>query len=380
MIILDILLVFILCYLCGVYFYLRWLNKKYFLTIDKTPPDSEIKLKTLDDIRNQYQNHNEINILVLTGGGVRGLIPLIILSKIEEITGKKAGELFDFMAGTSTGSVNCAIMAVADENGKNKYSAQNIVDNYLDNIRTMFSAPWYHQFLTLFGIFGPRYLPDGKLNVLNGYFSNSCLSNVVTNILVPVYDVVDNSLKIIRNWMPNSKATHNNYTLTDLINGASNPPMLFFPQSFMINGDKKIFIDPGVILNNPAEIALMNTWFMFPNKKIRLVLIGNGGNDVMRYNHQHVARFGAYGLFQYLLNSPVINTKLSTDLVSEYIHEANNYGLDVEFVEINSDGAQGLLVGDTSDSNMDRIRQFADKVLTENREQITKLAKNLSQE
>lgn len=367
----------ILLYLCGVYFYLRWLTKKYFLTIDKTPPELCSQLKTLDEIRNQYQDRSEINILVLTGGGVRGLIPLVILSKIEELTGKKTGELFDFMAGTSTGSVNCGIMAVADDDGNNRYSAQNIVDNYMDNIRMMFSAPWYHQFLTLFGIFGPRYLPEGKLRVLNGYFANSRLANVATNILVPVYDVVENSLKIIRNWAPSGKTLHSNYLLTDLIHGASNPPMLFSPQSFTIDGEKKIFIDPGVVLNNPAEIALMNAWFMFPNKKIRLVLIGNGGNDVMKYDHQHIAEFGAYGLFQYLLNSPVINSKLSTDLVYEYIHEANDYGLDVEFVEINSDGAQGLLVGDTSDSNMARIRQFADKVLMENHNKIIELKHNL---
>lgn len=367
----------ILLYLCGVYFYLRWLTKKYFLTIDKTPPELCSQLKTLDEIRNQYQGRSEINILVLTGGGVRGLIPLLVLSKIEELTGKKTGELFDFMAGTSTGSVNCGIMAVADDDGNNRYSAQNIVDNYMDNIRMMFSAPWYHQFLTLFGIFGPRYLPEGKLSVLNGYFANSRLANVATNILVPVYDVVENSLKIIRNWAPLGKTLHSNYLLTDLIHGASNPPMLFSPQSFTIDGEKKIFIDPGVVLNNPAEIALMNAWFMFPNKKIRLVLIGNGGNDVMKYDHQHIAEFGAYGLFQYLLNSPVINSKLSTDLVYEYIHEANDYGLDVEFVEINSDGAQGLLVGDTSDSNMARIRQFADKVLMENHNKIIQLKHNL---
>lgn len=367
----------ILLYLCGVYFYLRWLTKKYFLTIDKTPPELCSQLKTLDEIRNQYQDRSEINILVLTGGGVRGLIPLLVLSKIEELTGKKTGELFDFMAGTSTGSVNCGIMAVANDDGNNRYSAQNIVDNYMDNICMMFSAPWYHQFLTLFGIFGPRYLPEGKLSVLNGYFANSRLANVATNILVPVYDVVENSLKIIRNWAPSGKTLHSNYLLTDLIHGASNPPMLFSPQSFTIDGEKKIFIDPGVVLNNPAEIALMNAWFMFPNKKIRLVLIGNGGNDVMKYDHQHIAEFGAYGLFQYLLNSPVINSKLSTDLVYEYIHEANDYGLDVEFVEINSDGAQGLLVGDTSDSNMARIRQFADKVLMENHNKIIELKHNL---
>ncbi len=37
-------------------------------------------------------------------GGIRGMIPAMVLKHIEERTGKRIATMFDFIAGTSTGS------------------------------------------------------------------------------------------------------------------------------------------------------------------------------------------------------------------------------------------------------------------------------------
>ena len=44
-------------------------------------------------------------MLFLDGGGIRGLVQLEILSQIEEKTGRKIIELFDWIVGTSTGGI-----------------------------------------------------------------------------------------------------------------------------------------------------------------------------------------------------------------------------------------------------------------------------------
>ena len=44
-------------------------------------------------------------LLSIDGGGVRGIIPAIILAEIEKRTGKRICELFDLIAGTSTGGI-----------------------------------------------------------------------------------------------------------------------------------------------------------------------------------------------------------------------------------------------------------------------------------
>ncbi|BET30025.1 hypothetical protein wCauBTS_06320 [Wolbachia pipientis] len=44
-------------------------------------------------------------ILSVDGGGIRGIILAIILAEIEQRTRKPIAEIFDLMAGTSTGGI-----------------------------------------------------------------------------------------------------------------------------------------------------------------------------------------------------------------------------------------------------------------------------------
>lgn len=50
-------------------------------------------------------------ILTVDGGGIKGVIPAIICTEIESRTGKKINEIFDFLSGTSTGSILTAMYA-----------------------------------------------------------------------------------------------------------------------------------------------------------------------------------------------------------------------------------------------------------------------------
>ena len=69
-------------------------------------------------------------ILVLDGGGMRGLVQIEILSQIEEATGRRITELFDWIIGTSTGGI-VALALVYGENKEFCLSKFTILGNYL---------------------------------------------------------------------------------------------------------------------------------------------------------------------------------------------------------------------------------------------------------
>ncbi len=63
---------------------------------------------------------SKVRILSIDGGGLRGIVPLLILKEIEKQQGKKIHELFDVIVGTSTGGIiACGLTCTKD--GVNPY-------------------------------------------------------------------------------------------------------------------------------------------------------------------------------------------------------------------------------------------------------------------
>lgn len=367
-------------YSIGVIIYLNYITHKYLIPVSRDEEVGNKRLKTHEDMLEKYKDREEINILILGGGGVRGMVPLHILTHIESITGKKTGEIFDFIAGSSTGAISAAGLSVDDGNGGYKVSAKNLLDRYSDNIRRMFSSPIYHQLFTLFGMFAPRYLPKNKIEVLDEYMGGLTIGELRGNILIPVYNLDQNKLEIVKNWVADPQKVNLNFMATDLINGASNPPMIFCPNAFELNERKYLWIDPAVILNNPILHVLLYVRGLFPHKKLNLVLIGNGSTNNSKYNYRYMFSFGLYGLYQYLFNAPTLNTKLYVEFVEDYLVDANSVDRQLEFFRINSTPDEYLSASDTSKANLDKITKFANKMLGENLVQINEMIKVLIKE
>ena len=49
-----------------------------------------------------------MKVLSIDGGGIRGLIPAVVLAEVERRTGRRIADLFDLIAGTSTGGILAA--------------------------------------------------------------------------------------------------------------------------------------------------------------------------------------------------------------------------------------------------------------------------------
>ena len=99
----------------------------------------------------KIQSGSQKKILALDGGGIRGILSVEILAKIEEMLREKSGggkefvlaDYFDFFAGTSTGAIVAACLSwgmTADrirnfylQNGKEMFDKASLLDRYYRN-------------------------------------------------------------------------------------------------------------------------------------------------------------------------------------------------------------------------------------------------------
>lgn len=219
-------------------------------------------------------------MLALDGGGTRGIITSKILQTIEEKTGKQVYELFDLIAGTSTGGILAIALSRA------KFTAEETTHLY----RTLAKR-----------VFGYRFgnLTRGRIKELRalGYYDATRLQNLLKEqlgkdgsyirqddvspkVFVVASACSDNNMEpyIFRSYNdPNSTdqyygSSKKDVNIVEALMATSAAPTYFDPVT--INDCK--FVDGGIVANNPADIALMEARLLWPQRKIVLISIGTG--------------------------------------------------------------------------------------------------------
>lgn len=207
-----------------------------------------------------------IRVLSIDGGGMRGIIPLLILHELEQKIGRAVGDEFQLIAGTSTGGlIACALSLKEAGTGKAKFSAEKILKLYEKNATKIFPKqrqPWS----LVKSLFRPVYGLDGLEATFQEILGDAQLSDCRIPLLVTAYDV--------RNFQPiyfssrfvvrgcTGFDTRKNLFLTDICRATSAAPTYLPSHVFDIpafaDGQPLSVncVDGGVFLNNPALGAL----------------------------------------------------------------------------------------------------------------------------
>jgi patatin-like phospholipase/acyl hydrolase len=82
-----------------------------------------------------------IKILSIDGGGIRGIIPALVLDEIENRTGRPIAELFDLVAGTSTGGILALGLTIPKAARAQLYTARTLAEMYEREGARIFSRP-----------------------------------------------------------------------------------------------------------------------------------------------------------------------------------------------------------------------------------------------
>ena len=211
-------------------------------------------------------------VLSLDGGGIRGLIPALVLADIEKKTGKRVAELFDLITGTSTGGILALGLCKDNGTGQPQYTAKNLSAIYQKHGNEIFSRSLWKGVSSTGGLSDEKYSADGLESILDDYFGNEELGGSLKNVLISSYDIQNREPVFFKSWSEKFKSVE----MRHIARATSAAPTFFEPALVPVDGSTKVLIDGGVFINNPSVSAYVEAMKIFPGEEITLVSIGTG--------------------------------------------------------------------------------------------------------
>ena len=225
----------------------------------------------------------KVSILSIDGGGIRGIIPAILLAEIEKRTGKQAHELFDYIAGTSTGGLLALALARPDrpEGSAARFSASDLLSLYLNHGREIFSSPFLWKLKTLFGLAGPKYDGRALARVLREYLGDYKLHNALTGVLVTAYDTEAPAPIFFKSWRAHPGNEYDFLMAQVALATAAAPtyfPAIRLP-ALTPSATAMCLVDGGVFAANPGMCALADAHHRLPSADPYVVSLGTGDSE-----------------------------------------------------------------------------------------------------
>ena len=207
-----------------------------------------------------------VNILSIDGGGIRGLIPALVLAEFERRSGRPTADLFDLIAGTSTGGILACALAKPDA-----LSAERLVDLYQDEGPKIFDRTVWQRIHSVEGLADEKYDDDGLEDALGRYLGEARLRDTVTDVLIPSYDTERRRPEFFKSARAREDPSRD-FALRAVARATSSAPTYFEPA---LLGDRPL-IDGGVFAVNPGMCAVAEVMRYTPGAEVVLVSLGTG--------------------------------------------------------------------------------------------------------
>jgi uncharacterized protein len=207
-----------------------------------------------------------VKVVSIDGGGIRGIVPALVLAEFERRTGKPAAELFDLIAGTSTGGILACALAKPDP-----LSAERLVDLYEREGPQIFKRSVWQRIHSVEGLVDEKYDDEGLEEALGRYLGDARLRDTVTDVLIPAYDTERRRPEFFKSARAREDPSRD-FALRAVARATSSAPTYFEPA---LIGDRPL-IDGGVFAVNPGMCAVAEVMRYRPGAEIVLVSLGTG--------------------------------------------------------------------------------------------------------
>ena len=249
----------------------------------------------------------KVRILSIDGGGIRGILPGLVVAQLEKKLQVKTNnpdlrisDMFDFMAGTSTGGILSLAYLVPGENNRPKLTANEAVNIYLDRGDEIFDVSLWQKIKSGGGITDEKYDAAEIEEALDDTFGETTLKDLLKPCIITSYD--------IRNGRPHFFKQHRsnnpiyNFKVKDAARSTSAAPTYFETARIKNDiGSPYPLIDGGVFVNNPALVAYSEVRAMkfdyiegeHPSAKNMMIVSIGTGSKSKSYPYKKAKNWGA---------------------------------------------------------------------------------------
>lgn len=321
------------------------------------------QLQKEGDVESEMMERKSFPLLAISidGGGIRGVLPATFLRYVEDELEKRLNsrvnlaECVDIFAGTSTGGlITVGLNAPNKEGTSPHYDARTIADFYIEKGDELFphGGYFYRTYQNVWSSFTSKYDRGVLERLLDEKFSSlkRPLNESFSSLLIPAYN--GNIGKLIF-FTEKDK----DYTLQDAGLATSAAPYYF--SAYKTKGT--VFLDGGVIANNPALNIFSNTEVIEALKNGRpvyLLSLGTGRQQGSK-NYDNLETLGGLGLIRNIENFLSLIMQGTSQNTNEILGSLNHH-LPGNFhcISVNPDIADDSM-DNAKESNLSSLRDSA---------------------
>ncbi len=367
------------------------------------------------------------------GGGLRGLIPAHIMTRIEKMTGHRMSEMVDIFCGPSTGAIlNAALTLPHPEHPyRAKYHARHLVRFYEREGQNIFPQDRFRELRGLLHDFNNRLTKIGQLEsifkhghydpqnlgkALRALYGHAKLSDSLKSLVVPFYSLngahrpdgysqQGQPSRAMQHyaregghavWLRNMKLHNGKHSMNrtpevslyDAVMASCAAPTYFPCHYFDIGwpdgrGTRDYAGIDGNIFDNPAV-----TYYGSLQKQLdphqKLVMIGLGTGYTNRSIHKEQwNKYGSLGVVDPVNDLPLINIFFHASesaLSHSFVHELGDdlYMFNRSILDGASDNPS-LQIDDGSPENLKKLRNFAESIMEERYRELDEVCEILVQ-
>jgi uncharacterized protein len=314
-----------------------------------------------------------VKVLCIDGGGIRGLIPALVLAEIEQRTGRRAAEMLDLIAGTSTGGILACGLTRSGPDGRPLYSAEDLAGIYVEEGPKIFHRSLLKRIFSLEGWIDERYEDDGLNAALDHYLADASLSDTLTDVLVTAYEIHDRFAFFFRSARARNNPTYD-FPLVRVARATSAAPSYFEPAEVTDAAGARMYplIDGGVYAINPSMCAYADVTTGGHAADLELMLSLGTGSHTRAYTFEETRSWGQLEWARPVLDMVFDGVADTIDFEARSLMGDRYIRLQTELTIASDD------LDDASPSNLAALRQEAEKLIAASDEEIERACEILA--